>query len=165
MYIYICICITFFALTLCYTSFFSFLLYIVFIHVIVHVYVCVHACTHVHAYAHLYTLCTKKTFPFPVCSIPFPVCSIPFPVCSIPFPFISRSLSIQNLFVFTHGAHKHTHSFILTQPQVKPKNTADPSSSATTDARSDEKSKEVSADSSPMTGVRKRVSKWRSKNG
>ena len=37
MYIYICICITFFALTLCYTSFFFFLLYIVFIHVIVHV--------------------------------------------------------------------------------------------------------------------------------
>ena len=36
MYIYICICITFFALTLCYTSFFFFLLYIVFIHVIVH---------------------------------------------------------------------------------------------------------------------------------
>ena len=38
MYISICICITFFALTLCYTSFFFFLLYIVFIHVIVHVY-------------------------------------------------------------------------------------------------------------------------------
>ena len=37
MYIYICICITFFALTLCYTSFFFFLLYIVFIHVIVHI--------------------------------------------------------------------------------------------------------------------------------
>ena len=34
----ICICITFFALTLCYiyTSFFFFLLYMVFIHVIVH---------------------------------------------------------------------------------------------------------------------------------
>ena len=37
MYICICICIAFFALTLCYTSFFFFLLYIVFIHVIVHV--------------------------------------------------------------------------------------------------------------------------------
>ena len=37
MYIYICICITLFALTLLYTSFFFFLLYMVFIHVIVHV--------------------------------------------------------------------------------------------------------------------------------